>query len=293
MPIAAASQPDICFLSYSRTDEQFALRFATDLRSLGISMWVDQLDIRPSEHWDRAIERAIRGCRCLVVILSPRAVASENVADEISFAIDVKKPIIPVMIETCDLPLRLNRMHLIDPTRGYELALRQCVIEINDCKTSSMAGGGPADSGILDAQVLAAAKRQLATFVGPIAGIIVDRAAASASSIDSLYDRLKLHLRDATEREQFMAFATQQRVLRPAADLPEDSKMAAAGGKICRVDFERIVRILTKYLGPIAPLVAKRESDASRSMKDLLQRLAATLRNDQERADFLRRAEVQ
>ena len=22
-------------------------------------MWVDQLDIRPSEHWDRAIERAV------------------------------------------------------------------------------------------------------------------------------------------------------------------------------------------------------------------------------------------
>jgi hypothetical protein len=292
MPIAATTQADICFLSYSRTDEQFALRFAADLRSLGVAMWVDQLDIRPSERWDRAIERAIRGCGSMVVILSPRAVASENVADEISLAIDVKKPIIPVMIEACDLPLRLNRMHLIDPTRGYELALRQCVSEINEGKAPSVAAiGAAAESNmVLDPQLLTVAKQHLASFIGPIAGIIVDRAATRAHSIDSLYDRLKLHLRDETDRERFMALRPQHRVQRADADA---SEITATRGKIRRVDFERIASILTKYLGPIAPLVTKRESDASRSMKDLLRRLAATLHNDQERADFLRRVEVQ
>ena len=59
------------FLSYSRADETVAMRFATDLRERGIPMWVDQIDIRPSEHWDRAIERAVHECRGLVVILSP------------------------------------------------------------------------------------------------------------------------------------------------------------------------------------------------------------------------------
>jgi hypothetical protein len=289
------TQPDACFLSYSRTDEQFALRFATDLRSLGVAMWVDQLDIRPSEHWDRAIERAIRGCRSMVVILSPRAVASENVADEISLAIDVKKPIIPVMIEACDLPLRLNRMHLIDPARGYELALRQCVSEINEGKVSSAAAAGAAAESniVLDPQVLSAAKQQLATFIGPIAGIIVDRAASRAPSVDGLYDRLKLHLRDETDREQFIALNSLHRARQADAVLPQVFEITADGGKIRRVDFERIACILTKYLGPIAPLVTKRESEASRSVKELLGRLAATLRNDQERADFLRRVEVQ
>ena len=66
------------FLSYSRDDEEFALRFAKDLRERGVAMWVDQFDIRPSEHWDRAIERAVTNCRGLVVILSPRSVASDK-----------------------------------------------------------------------------------------------------------------------------------------------------------------------------------------------------------------------
>ena len=118
------------FLSYSRSDERFALRLAKDLRAHGVAMWVDQLDIRPSQHWDRAIERAVSACRGLVVILSPRSVASDNVADEISFAIDSGKSVLPVMIEKCVLPLRITRMHVVDATGVYDKALRQCLAEL-------------------------------------------------------------------------------------------------------------------------------------------------------------------
>src|SRR6478672_736975 len=118
---------DSYFLSYSRDDESIAMRFAHDLRERGIAMWVDQLDIRPSERWDRAIERAVRDCRGLVVILSPRSVASDNVADEISFAIDHGKSVLPVMIERCALPLRITRMQVIDATGDYDRALQLCV----------------------------------------------------------------------------------------------------------------------------------------------------------------------
>ena len=96
----------------------------------GINIWVDQLDIRPSEHWDRAIERAVSSCRGIVVVLSPRSVASDNVADEISFAIDGGKSVLPVMIERCNLPLRITRMQVIDATANYSKALEQCVAEL-------------------------------------------------------------------------------------------------------------------------------------------------------------------
>src|SRR5215208_6641021 len=132
-----APKTDTCFLSYARPDGDFALRLANDLRALGVEMWVDQHNIRPREHWDRAIERAIRSCRSLVVILSPRSVASENVADEISLAIETGKRVIPVMIERCSLPLRLTRMHLIDATRGYDAAREQCFAEIRNEKRST------------------------------------------------------------------------------------------------------------------------------------------------------------
>ncbi|HSQ99805.1 MAG TPA: toll/interleukin-1 receptor domain-containing protein, partial [Sphingomicrobium sp.] len=122
-----AALSDSYFLSYSRADGTFALRFATDLRSRGVAMWVDQIDIRPSEHWDRAIERAVRECRGIVVIISPRSIASDNVADEISFAIDSGKSVLPVMIERCTLPLRITRMQMIDATGSYDRALQQCL----------------------------------------------------------------------------------------------------------------------------------------------------------------------
>ena len=146
------------FLSYSRSDEHFALRLAKALRSRGVAMWVDQLDIRPSEHWDRAIERAVRDCRGLVVILSPRSVASDNVADEISYAIEHRKSVLPVVIEKCSLPLRITRMHVIDATEALDRAVDQCVAELR--RTDAVAAPAveqPALGG-LDPRAIATAK---------------------------------------------------------------------------------------------------------------------------------------
>ena len=183
MPEAPVGDAHTCFLSYSRADEEFAVRLANDLQALGVAMWVDRFNIRPSEHWDRAIERAIRACQKMVVILSPRSVASENVADEISLAIDARKPVIPLMIEHCDLPLRLTRRHLIDATVGYDAALRQCFAEI-DCSEASSANAVPAEISIAirDPGVIATAKHELTQIIGPIAEILVDRIASRTTS---------------------------------------------------------------------------------------------------------------
>ena len=40
------------FFSYARADAEFVLKLANDLRSAGISLWIDQLDITPGERWD-------------------------------------------------------------------------------------------------------------------------------------------------------------------------------------------------------------------------------------------------
>ena len=51
-------------------------------------MWIDQLDIAPGQRWDRAVEDALAQCLELVVILSPAAVESTNVMDEVSLALE-------------------------------------------------------------------------------------------------------------------------------------------------------------------------------------------------------------
>jgi TIR domain len=76
------------FLSYARADSEFVLKLAEDLRSNGIDVWLDQLDIPGGARWDDAVEEALHAAPCLLVVLSPTSVASNNVKDEISFGIE-------------------------------------------------------------------------------------------------------------------------------------------------------------------------------------------------------------
>ena len=197
------------FLSYSRADDQFALRLATDLRAQGVSIFVDQWDIRPSEHWDRAIERAVDRCRGLVVIVSPRSIASDNVMDEISFAIEKRKAVLPVMIEKCVLPLRITRMHVIDGTGSYETALQQCLAELGRSPGAAQpdvpaARAAPRSS--LNSQTIADAKRRLADILGPIAKILVEKAGCTtAASPEELYGLLLAHIQSEDDRERFIS----------------------------------------------------------------------------------------
>lgn len=281
------------FLSYSRSDERFALRLANDLRAQGVAMWVDQLDIRPSEHWDRAIERAVRDCRGLVVILSPRSVASDNVADEISYAIDSGKSVLPVMIEKCVLPLRITRMHVIDATGSYDKALQQCLAELThpDRKPASTEQRAQSSAQI-DPAVIKTAKQQLATIVGPIAAILVDKAAAKAGSEQELYGLLLQHIVSDGDRELFRALAPAQHA--PSAPAPSTTPNPdLAPAQISAAELDSIAGALAAYLGPIAPLVTKRESRSSASAGELRQRLAALIPAEHDRADFLRRVEPQ
>jgi hypothetical protein len=111
---------DTFFVSYSRRDREFVLRIDGDLRAAGSQIWVDQIDIRPGDHWDRAVEGAVRDRVGMLLILSPSSVVSENVLDEVTVALEAGKPVLPIRIEEpCDLPLRLARVQFIYVTSDY------------------------------------------------------------------------------------------------------------------------------------------------------------------------------
>jgi len=116
------------FFSYSRDDSEFAIRLAGDLKAAGANVWMDQLDIEPGMPWDRAVENAVTVCPRMLVILSPTSVNSDNVRDEISFALSKGKRVIPVLYRECDVPFRLARLQHIDfrsdYTRGLKVLLK-------------------------------------------------------------------------------------------------------------------------------------------------------------------------
>lgn len=120
------------FLSYSRLDKEFADQLTHRLQERGIAMWLDRFDIRGGADWQATIRDAIVGSQALVLILSPNCAGSDNVADEISIAKSHKRPIVPVVFMTCEIPsaieLPLTRLQRIDfPALGFEEGLK-CLV---------------------------------------------------------------------------------------------------------------------------------------------------------------------
>ncbi|MFQ5630392.1 MAG: toll/interleukin-1 receptor domain-containing protein [bacterium] len=118
------------FICYARQDKEFARKLANGLRQNGVGIWMDVLDIPAGVRWDRAVEKALRKAERLLVILSPDAVESENVQDELAFAFDRKKPIVPVRFRACEIPFRLLRLQYIDFTGDYDTALQELLASL-------------------------------------------------------------------------------------------------------------------------------------------------------------------
>jgi TIR domain/Sel1 repeat len=128
------------FFSYSRADSEFALKLAEDLRAAGANVWMDQLDIEPGTPWDRAVEEALTRSPCMLVILSSVSVNSNNVSDEVSFALSKRKRIIPVLYRDCEVPFRLARLQHIDFRADYAPGLKALVKALG-VEQGGMSGG--------------------------------------------------------------------------------------------------------------------------------------------------------
>ena len=115
------------FFSYGRDDAEFVLKLAADLRSIGTNLWLDQLDIPGGARWDHAVEEALKASPCLLVVLSPASVTSDNVMDEVSFGLETHKTIVPILYRDCDIPFRLKRLQYIDFTGGYDSGFKRLV----------------------------------------------------------------------------------------------------------------------------------------------------------------------
>jgi hypothetical protein len=109
------------FISYSRTNKEFATKLTKRLKSAGYPIWFDLSDIPTGSRWDDEVEKALRECSIFMIILTPASISSENVKDEIGYAIDHGKRILPILLELCEVPLRLRRFQYVDfTTKSFE-----------------------------------------------------------------------------------------------------------------------------------------------------------------------------
>ncbi|MGB7250248.1 MAG: RodZ domain-containing protein [Phormidesmis sp.] len=118
------------FISYSRADTKIATQLAEQLRDRKVDLWIDQLDIPAGDRWDSAIERALQVCSGLIVLLSKTSVNSENVLDEVSYALEENEKVIPVLLEPCDIPFRLRRLQYVDLSTSYEKGFERLLRDV-------------------------------------------------------------------------------------------------------------------------------------------------------------------
>jgi adenylate cyclase len=86
--------------------------FADALEAEGFSVWWDAA-LRSGEAFDEAIEAALRAAKAVVVLWSPRSVASRWVRAEATLA-DRNRTLTPVIIEPCERPIMFELTHSAD-----------------------------------------------------------------------------------------------------------------------------------------------------------------------------------
>jgi TolB-like protein len=103
--------PDI-FLSYSREDAAVARTYADAFAQEGLHVWWDAT-LRSGEAYDEVTEEALRSAKAVVVLWSPRSVASRWVRAEATIA-DRNTTLTPVMIEACERPVMFELTQTAD-----------------------------------------------------------------------------------------------------------------------------------------------------------------------------------
>jgi hypothetical protein len=125
------------FVSYTQQDEAFAAQLADDLSRSGAKVWLDIRNARPGRHWTRSIEQALSESSMMIVILSRCALESQHVAVEWQAYLEAYRPVIPVLIEPCNLPGPLRTRRPLDFTRerDYTRTFHQLVTRLIDYGT--------------------------------------------------------------------------------------------------------------------------------------------------------------
>jgi hypothetical protein len=218
------------FVSYSQPDRGAAFGIVEWLESRGIDCWIAPRDVRPASDWAEEIVDAIAGARVMVLVFSASANSSPQVRREVERAVHRRVAVLPFRVEDVEparsLEYFLSSQHWLDAfppplephyRRLYEHLSGMLAAEppARDEEAPSPGATPPRAApreplrAALDAAQLRRIEAKLADFMGPVAKLLVKRAAATAGSLEALITQLGGEIESETDRRKFLSACRQ------------------------------------------------------------------------------------
>jgi hypothetical protein len=223
-------RPKAVFVSYSQPDREAAFGVVEWLESHGIDCWVAPRDVTPACDWAEEIVDAIAGARVMVLVFSASANSSPQVRREVERAVHRRVTVLPFRVEDVEparsLEYFLSSQHWLDAfppplephyRRLHELLSAMLAVESpaegkETAPPAAAASPAAAPRGarpVLDAAQLQGVEARLADYLGPVAKLLVKRAAATAATHQALITQLSAEIESEADRRRFVGACRQ------------------------------------------------------------------------------------
>jgi hypothetical protein len=118
------------FICHSSQDKSFIRRLASDLKANRLDVWVDEQEILVGDRIREKIEAGIETSDYLAIVLSPASVNSPWVQRELDAKLfqeieEKQVKILPLLLQSCDIPPLLRMVRYADFRGSYESGLRE------------------------------------------------------------------------------------------------------------------------------------------------------------------------
>jgi len=96
--VVGGSVSKYVFISYAREDSEYVEKLAGFLSKSGIDAWYDA-QLVTGRRFDDAIQKKIEQCAAFILIMTPAARASDWVHDELDFAKEHDRDLMPILLQ--------------------------------------------------------------------------------------------------------------------------------------------------------------------------------------------------
>lgn len=220
------------FICFSSKDEIEARQIVEFLEGEGLRCWISLRDVAPGENYQEVIVRAIETACGVVFLFSGNSNDSGEIKKELALA------------DSCNIPVFPVRLSRINPNGAlrYELATRQWVdifvdrdkglstlastvrtvlaysratesaASLAPAPTAAPSQASPKSALLLESDQFEAIRILLAPHIGPVAKLVIRKAASDATTPEDFCQKLAGHVGEPSDRAKFLA-AVETRLL--------------------------------------------------------------------------------